>query len=110
MYQKPNTAFIVLLVMLTAPLSAILQGVAIRYLWGLYVTPIFGIETPRLVLCIGFALLFAYLANPMGTGNGSSDSEKTGRSPYYPVIHAVSKSIVNPLVLMLFGWLYSLFL
>lgn len=54
---------------------AMLQGFVLMTLWGWYVTPIFGVATPSLVLCIGFGI-FVFALRPRASSDPDIDVGK----------------------------------
>lgn len=84
-------------VLALAAISSIINGYALSVLWGWFVAPTFELPTLGIAQAIGIALVVTFLTHQYTDEDDKEFSEKIG--------HAISASVLKPLIYLLIGWI-----
>lgn len=95
-YKNQTRLLDVMICLVLIPFVCIARGVAIKYLWAWFLTPVFAVPAPNICLCLGLCLLADYLVFPCRF----DDQE---RYPPYTLFCAIMES----LCVLGVGWVIS---
>jgi hypothetical protein len=93
----------VILYIVGAGLCSILNGFTLSVLWGWFIVPVFELPVLGIVPAIGLALVVGFLTHQT-TRNSSRESTTEA------FIELLVTSIVKSFMLLLIGWIVTLFL
>jgi hypothetical protein len=80
-------------------LGSVLRGLTISVLWGWFIVPTFNIAALSIPVAIGVGLILSYITHQ----EIKTDGDKK-------VADIIIRTILNPLVVIGFGWIVKLFM
>jgi len=85
-------------------LSAIFSGYVLSVLWGWFILPVFDAPTLTISSAIGLSIVVGFIARdyPEENNKGDSPSDILGK--------AILKAAIKPLMVLLVGWIVTLFM
>lgn len=106
-YPKSEGLHPALVIILFAmiPIGVIIDGLVLRYLWGLYLAQTFNLVALSLVQAIGLALTVRFVTNQR-----EPEKKSDGYSANVRAVFAILETFARPSFAAFIGWIVSLFL
>ncbi len=99
-----------LIAILLFPITAFVNGLALKVLWGWFIVDAFNAPPLTVPLALGFALIVGFLTarvDVMALGKSDERSESEKKAGF---VVAVAVSIGRPLLVLGFGYIYKMFM
>lgn len=81
-------------------ISSILRGWVLSILWGWFVVPTFGLPALSIPIAIGIGLILAFTTHQISL---KKEEDKSSGTQF-------SNTILHPLLILLVGWIVTLFI
>ncbi len=106
--MKNNTGLacfgLAVLVVVTIIVSSLMNGWVLSILWDWFVSPLFGLPPLSIAAAIGFSLVAGMLTKQ------ETQSNNEGKETSTLIAEMIAKSVISPLVILLFGWVVNMFI
>jgi Na+(H+)/acetate symporter ActP len=94
--------FTLLVVIICSP---IMNGWVLSVLWGWFIVPIFNAPQLSIPYAIGISFIIHMLTNKQSDTTNNKDKDVTTI-----IIEALVSTFITPLLVLLFGWIVTLFM
>jgi len=86
------------------PLTVILNGWALKIIWNWFMPHFFGLPPLTILSAIVVCFIVGYVTHQQ------NDYAEAERSPNEKIVRAIVVTVSKPLIALLFGWIFTLFL